>query len=67
MPEPTRSQSLRALAGVVDLPRQTEDAAADVQIARDFTPMSDAQLTELVTRAEPCSKAALFFRFYEHE
>lgn len=39
----------------------------NVRIARDFTPMSDGQLTELVTRAEPCSKAALFFRFYEHE
>lgn len=38
----------------------------NVQIARDFTPLSERQTAELVTRAEACSKPALFFRFYEH-
>jgi aryl-alcohol dehydrogenase-like predicted oxidoreductase len=38
----------------------------NVQIARDFTPLSDAQTAEIVARTEPCSKPALFFRFYEH-
>jgi aryl-alcohol dehydrogenase-like predicted oxidoreductase len=38
----------------------------NVQIARDFTPLSDTQTAELVSRAEACSKPALFFRFYEH-
>jgi len=39
----------------------------NVQLAREFTPMSDKQLAELVARAEPVSKPSLFFRFYEHE
>jgi len=38
----------------------------NVQIARDFTPLSDSQTAELVKRAEVCAKPALFFRFYEH-
>lgn len=38
----------------------------NVQVARDFTPLSERQTAELVTRAEACSKPALFFRFYEH-
>jgi aryl-alcohol dehydrogenase-like predicted oxidoreductase len=38
----------------------------NVQIARDFTPLSDTQTAQLVQRAEVCSKPALFFRFYEH-
>ena len=38
----------------------------NVQIARDFTPLSERQTAQLVTRAEACSKPALFFRFYEH-
>jgi aryl-alcohol dehydrogenase-like predicted oxidoreductase len=37
----------------------------NVQLAREFTPISDAQQAELVARAEPCSKPSLFFRFYE--
>jgi uncharacterized protein len=39
----------------------------NVHLAREFTPLSDAQQTELVARAEPCAKPSLFFRFYEHE
>jgi aryl-alcohol dehydrogenase-like predicted oxidoreductase len=38
----------------------------NVEIARDFTPLSERQAAELVARAEACSKPALFFRFYEH-
>jgi len=38
----------------------------NVQHAREFTPLSDKQVTEIVARAEPVSKPSLFFRFYEH-
>jgi aryl-alcohol dehydrogenase-like predicted oxidoreductase len=38
----------------------------NVQLARDFTPMSDKQLAEITQRAEPVSKQALFFRFDPH-
>ena len=38
----------------------------NVQLARDFTPLSDTQTAELVKRAEPCAKPSLFFRFYDH-
>ena len=37
----------------------------NVQLARDFTPLSDKHAGELVARAEPCAKASLFFRFYD--
>ncbi len=37
----------------------------NVQLAREFTPLSDGQQTELVARAEPCAKPSLFFRFYD--
>jgi len=37
----------------------------NVQLARDFTPLSDSQTASLVARAEPVSKPSLFFRFYE--
>ena len=36
----------------------------NVQLARDFTPLNDAQMTELVAEAEPVSVPSLFFRFY---
>jgi uncharacterized protein len=38
----------------------------NVQLAREFTPLSDTQQADLVKRAEPVSKQSLFFRFYEH-
>jgi hypothetical protein len=38
----------------------------NVQLAREFTPLNDKQLAELVARAEPVSKQSLFFRFYDH-
>ncbi|MDE3187628.1 MAG: aldo/keto reductase [Acidobacteriota bacterium] len=37
----------------------------NVQLAREFTPLSESQQTELVARAEPCAKPSLFFRFYD--
>ena len=37
----------------------------NVHLAREFTPLSDGQTTELVARAEPVSKPSLFFRFYD--
>lgn len=37
----------------------------NVQLARDFTPLTDAQSAQIVARAEPVSKPALFFRFYD--
>jgi hypothetical protein len=37
----------------------------NVHLAREFTPLSDGQATELVARAEPCAKPSLFFRFYD--
>jgi predicted aldo/keto reductase-like oxidoreductase len=37
----------------------------NVNLARDFTPLSDAQADALVARAEPVAKPSLFFRFYD--
>jgi len=37
----------------------------NVQLARDFTPLSQQQMAGLTQRAEPVSKQSLFFRFYE--
>ena len=35
----------------------------NVQIARDFVPLSERQMTAIAKRVEPVSKQALFFRF----
>ena len=35
----------------------------NVQLAREFTPLSEHQMASLAERAEPVSKQALFFRF----
>jgi aryl-alcohol dehydrogenase-like predicted oxidoreductase len=37
----------------------------NVQLARDFTPLSQQQMAILAEKAEPVSKQSLFFRFYE--
>ena len=37
----------------------------NVELARTFTPLNDAQVAEVVARAEPVSKPSLFFRFYD--
>jgi len=38
----------------------------NVQLAREFTPLSQKQMAALQDKAEPVSKQALFFRFYDH-
>ena len=43
-----------------------EQLEHNVQLAREFTPFSEKQMASLVQKAEPVSKQALFFRFYEH-
>jgi hypothetical protein len=35
----------------------------NVQLAREFTPLSPNQMTALVAKAEPVSKPAMFFKF----
>jgi len=37
----------------------------NVRLAREFTPLSDAQMATLAEAAAPCSKQALFFRFFD--
>jgi aryl-alcohol dehydrogenase-like predicted oxidoreductase len=37
----------------------------NVNLAREFTPLSDAQAAVLVASAEPVAKPSLFFRFYD--
>jgi uncharacterized protein len=37
----------------------------NVRLAQEFTPLSDSQMTTLAQRAEPVSRQALFFRFFE--
>ena len=37
----------------------------NVTLAREFTPLSEPQLTALAEKAAPCSKQALFFRFLD--
>jgi aryl-alcohol dehydrogenase-like predicted oxidoreductase len=37
----------------------------NVRLARDFTPLSDAQMAALEAQAAPCAKQALFFRFFD--
>jgi aryl-alcohol dehydrogenase-like predicted oxidoreductase len=43
-----------------------EQLEHNVQLAREFTPYSEKQMAGLVQKAEPVSKQALFFRFYDH-
>lgn len=59
----TLSQPVSTVIVGCDTIAQLEE---NVQIAREFTPLSERKMSELVTRAEICAKPALFFRFYEH-
>jgi aryl-alcohol dehydrogenase-like predicted oxidoreductase len=43
----------------------TAQLEENVQLAREFTPLSHQQMATLTQRAEPVSKQSLFFRFYE--
>ena len=40
-------------------------ARAERELAREFTPLSDSQMAALAEKAAPCSKQALFFRFFD--
>ena len=42
-----------------DNPQQVEE---NVRLAQEFTPLSEAQLTEIAARTEPIKRQALFFR-----
>ncbi len=42
-----------------------EQLEENVQLARDFTPLSQPQMAALTEKAQPVSKQSLFFRFYE--
>jgi aryl-alcohol dehydrogenase-like predicted oxidoreductase len=37
----------------------------NVRLAREFTPLSPSQMSAIVERAAPCSRQALFFRFFD--
>ena len=37
----------------------------NVRLAREFTPLSEAQMAALAEKAAPCAKQALFFRFFD--
>jgi hypothetical protein len=37
----------------------------NVHLARDFTPLSEQQMAAISAKAEPVSRQALFFRFFE--
>ena len=50
-----------AIVGVDSLAQLEENVA----LAQAFTPFSEQQMAAIVQRAEPVSKQALFFRFYE--
>jgi aryl-alcohol dehydrogenase-like predicted oxidoreductase len=51
------------IVGCDSIPQLEEN----VQLARDFTPLSQQQMADLTAKAEPVSKQALFFRFYDHD
>jgi len=42
-----------------------EQLEENVRLARDFTPLSEAQMAALAEKAAPCSRQALFFRFFD--
>jgi aryl-alcohol dehydrogenase-like predicted oxidoreductase len=37
----------------------------NVRLAREFTPLSEGQMAALAEKAAPCSRQALFFRFFD--
>lgn len=45
----------------------TAQLEENVQLAREFTPLSQQQMATLTAKAEPVSKQSLFFRFYDHD
>lgn len=72
-PKPGTLDMRQAMFYSLSLPVSTViigcDSAAqldeNVKLAREFTPLSQQQMATLSAKAEPVSKQALFFRFYE--
>jgi aryl-alcohol dehydrogenase-like predicted oxidoreductase len=62
-----------ALSYTLSLPVSTAIVGCDsvaqleenVRLAREFTPLSRAQMAALEAKAAPCAKQALFFRFFD--
>ena len=73
-PTPGTLDMKQAFGYAVSLPVSTVIIGCDsvaqleqnVQLAREFTPFNDKQMLALAQKAEPVSKQALFFRFYDH-
>jgi aryl-alcohol dehydrogenase-like predicted oxidoreductase len=55
----------RPLSTVIIGCNNLQQLEENVQLAREFTPLSEIQQGELVARAESVAKPALFFRFYD--
>jgi aryl-alcohol dehydrogenase-like predicted oxidoreductase len=72
-PTPGTLQMREAMYYSLSLPVSTVIIGCDtiaqleenVQMARDFTPLSQQQMASLTEKAQPVSKQSLFFRFYE--
>ena len=72
-PTPGTLDMKQALFYALSLPISTVIIGCDsipqleqnVQLAREFTPYNQKQMEALVAKAEPVSKQALFFRFYD--
>jgi hypothetical protein len=53
------------LGGTAIAIRTPGASRGSVRLARDFMPLSEAQMAALAEKAAPCSKQALLFRFFE--
>jgi predicted aldo/keto reductase-like oxidoreductase len=73
-PTPGTLDMKQAMTYALSLPISTVIIGCDsiaqlehnVQLAREFNPYNEKQMAALVAKAEPVSKQALFFRFYDH-
>ena len=71
--EPGTLQMREAMYYTLSLPVSTVIVGCDsiaqleenVQLARDFTPLSEAQMAAIAQKTEPVSQQALFFRFFQ--
>jgi aryl-alcohol dehydrogenase-like predicted oxidoreductase len=72
-PNPGTIDMRQAMSYSLSLPVSTVIIGCDtvaqlehnVQLAREFTPFNQQQMLALNQKAEPVSKQALFFRFYD--
>ena len=71
--EPGTLQMREAMYYTLSLPVSTVIIGCDsiaqleenVQLARDFTPLSEAQMAAIAQKTGPVSQQALFFRLYQ--